>query len=121
MNAPPITTATDAVVILCTLPQDIDAQKFARELLANRLCACVTCLPNSTSLFMWNDSVESNSETQLIIKSAAHCVTDLINRITTLHPYSVPEVLAVSVVGGLGAYIDWIRSTCLPPTSQESD
>lgn len=101
-------TEPDHVVVLTTLPIDHDASTFASLLVEERLAACVTVLGEVQSVYRWEGRVTFERERQLIIKTTAPRVPALTARMTALHPYDVPEIITVSVQGGLPAYLRWV-------------
>lgn len=100
--------ATDAVVVLTTLPGDADAAAFARVLLAERLVACVNLLPVMESVYRWEGAIAEDRERQLVMKTSRDRVPALQERIRDLHPYDVPEFLVLPVIDGSDAYLRWI-------------
>lgn len=111
--------AAAAVVVLCTVPAasapgQPAAADLARQLVGERLCACVNLVPGVQSLFWWQGAVDSADEVLLIAKTTAGVAPRLQARIAELHPYAVPEVLLLPAVGGLPAYLDWIRASVRP-------
>lgn len=99
------------IVVLCTCPEDDAAGDIARALVEDGLAACVNRLPGVVSNFRWEGRVEEERETLLLIKSTPERLEALSARIRALHPYELPEVVAVPVSGGLAAYLDWVRSS----------
>ncbi|WP_042010537.1 divalent-cation tolerance protein CutA [Aeromonas fluvialis] len=100
---------TDAIVVLCTCPDQTSADLLCEQLLNQRLAACINQLPGVTSIYRWQGKVERASEIQLIIKSRQSRFTELQQCIQTHHPYEVPELLALPVSNGLPAYLDWLN------------
>lgn len=98
-------------IIFVTTPTPEVARTLVHQLVSERLIACGTILDGATSIYTWKDSVETAPESQLILKTSAERVTDVVRRITELHPYEVPECVAVPVQDGLPAYLDWVRSS----------
>jgi len=80
-------------------------------LVAERLAACVNLLPVMTSVYRWEGRVEENQECQLVIKTAEGRVRALIERLRTLHPYAVPELLVIQASEGSEEYLRWIRDS----------
>lgn len=105
---------TDAVVVLCTAPAN-GADALARQLVEERLCACVNVVPGVRSVFRWQGAVDTADECLLIAKTTAPLAAALRARIAQLHPYEVPEVLELAVVGGLPEYLQWLASAVAPP------
>jgi periplasmic divalent cation tolerance protein len=105
-------------VLLClsTAPDLATAHKLADALVGERLAACVNLLPGLHSVYRWQDRVESGNEVLLLIKTTRTCLPALQERIVALHPYELPEVLAVEAAGGLPAYLDWVAAQTRPDT-----
>ena len=97
--------------MLTTLAVGTDAAALARTLVAERLAACVNLLPVMTSVYRWEGRVEENQECQLVIKTAEGRVRALIERLRTLHPYAVPELLVIQASEGSEEYLRWIRDS----------
>jgi len=95
-------------LLLCTCPDDKTAREIAAQLVAEKLAACVNIVPGLTSVYEWKGQVESDPETLLLIKTAEDRRQALIERIPVLHPYEVPEVIAVPIEAGLPDYLNWI-------------
>ena len=103
------------VVVLTTLPADIDAAAFARRVIDERLAACVNLLPPMESLYRWEDGIEQETERQVIMKTSRERVVALWERVRDLHPYDVPEFLVLPIIDGNDAYLQWVgESTALP-------
>ncbi|WP_421213440.1 divalent-cation tolerance protein CutA [Aeromonas sp. 600479] len=100
---------TDAIVVLCTCPDQTSADLLCEQLLNQRLAACINQLPGVTSVYRWQGKVERATEIQLIIKSRQPLFAELQACIQAHHPYEVPELLALPVSGGLPAYLDWLN------------
>jgi periplasmic divalent cation tolerance protein len=109
---------TDAVVVLTTLPAsdgdkpaaEAKAVTLIRALLDRRLIACGTILPMGTSLYRWENKIAQEQEIVLLLKTRSACVAGLEVAFKELHPYKVPELLAIPVTGGLERYLGWINS-----------
>ncbi|MEH8219107.1 divalent-cation tolerance protein CutA [Aeromonas veronii] len=100
---------TDAIVVLCTCPDQTSADLLCAQLLNQRLAACINQLPGVTSVYRWQGKVERATEIQLIIKSRQSRFAELQACIQVNHPYEVPELLALPVSAGLPAYLDWLN------------
>lgn len=100
---------TDAVVVLTTLATTEDAVKLIKALLDRRLVACGTVLPGARSLYRWEDKLADEEEVFVMLKTRSGAVHGLERAFKELHPYKVPELLAVPVSGGLERYLGWIN------------
>jgi periplasmic divalent cation tolerance protein len=98
-----------ALVVLVTVPSSEEGTRLARIVVESRLAACVNVIPGVTSIYRWEGRVEESGECLLIMKSDADRYPDLEDRIRSLHPYDVPEIIALPVEKGSPAYLDWIR------------
>ena len=101
---------TDAVVVLTTLASTDEAGKFVRTLLERRLVACGTILPGTRSLYRWEDKVADEIEVVVMLKTRSGAIHGLERAFKELHPYKVPELLTLTVTGGLDRYLGWINS-----------
>ena len=100
---------TDAIVVLTTVANDEEGVKLVRELLERRLIACGTLLPGARSIYRWQGKVADERETMIVLKTRSACVPALQDAFAELHPYRVPELLALAVDSGLEKYVDWIN------------
>jgi periplasmic divalent cation tolerance protein len=97
-------------LILSTCPDADTAQRLARTLVEERLAACVNLLPGVVSTYRWQGQVEQATEVQLLAKTTGERREALIARLAGLHPYELPEILAVETAAGLPAYLDWVAA-----------
>ena len=105
---------TDASVVLCTCPNEVSARELAHTLLNEKLAACVNLIPQVTSLYIWQGKMEESPEIQLVIKSRRTLFGILQQRIQAIHPYDVPEILALPVMTGNTAYLAWLQEQTTP-------
>jgi periplasmic divalent cation tolerance protein len=103
--------AADPLIVLCTVPDEGIAEKIAEALVSEKLAACVNIVPGITSVYRWKGAIEHDRELLLIIKSAQDAYPALENRVRALHPYELPEVIAVPIGNGLPEYLDWITNS----------
>lgn len=95
-------------LIFVTAPDEEVAARIARTLVEERLIACANVLPGLRSIYRWQGAIEEEGEVLLLLKSRAERVPAVAARVKALHPYELPEVLAVPAVGGSQAYLDWV-------------
>lgn len=95
-------------LILCTCPDPASAQTIAEALIGRNLAACVNILPGLTSVYRWQDNIETAQEQLLLIKTRRDRYHELEAAIRQNHPYELPEIIAVSVERGLPEYLQWI-------------
>lgn len=113
MSAPPKAAAVrvaeaEAVALLVTAPDAETGRRIARQLVEERLAACVNVLAGVTSVYRWEGAVEEGAEVLLVIKTRATRLAPVAARVKALHPYALPEVVALPIVGGDAAYLDWL-------------
>lgn len=97
-------------LVLSTIDSNEGAERIAQHLVEEQLAACLNIIPNITSVYKWKEALESVTEYLMIIKTAEDRLPQLINRIKQLHPYEVPEVIAVAIEHGYPPYLEWIIS-----------
>lgn len=97
-------------LVFTTLPDRDAALRMARVLVEERLAACVSVLGEATSVYRWQGVLEAAQEVPVLIKTAAADWPALRDRIAALHPYELPEVIALRVDDGLPAYLAWVAS-----------
>jgi periplasmic divalent cation tolerance protein len=98
----------DAVIVFTNLPDREAAVKLAHELVAKRLAACVNVLSGCTSVYRWKGTIENASEVPVLIKTRAARYAEVEAAIRGLHPYELPEIIAVPVVRGFDDYLRWV-------------
>lgn len=108
-------SATGAVVVLSTVGTRADAERLAREVVDRRVAACVNVLPGLVSFYRWKGEVARDEEFLLLAKTTAGGLARLQETLLELHPYEVPEVLAVPVEAGHGAYLAWLAESVGAP------
>jgi periplasmic divalent cation tolerance protein len=92
----------------CSCPDIDTARRIAQALVDERHAACVTLLPGVQSIYRWQGAIERADEILLSIKTTRAQFEPMAARIASLHPYELPEVLAVEVAAGLPAYLEWV-------------
>jgi periplasmic divalent cation tolerance protein len=97
-----------AMLVLTNMADVVSARSLARALVESRLAACVNLLPGVQSVYRWQGEVEEAEEVTLLIKTSADRYDELEQAIRQLHPYTLPEVIAVPVQAGLQPYLNWI-------------
>jgi periplasmic divalent cation tolerance protein len=103
----------DVLLVMSTLPDQAMAQQLARTLIERRLAACVSVLAPCTSVYRWRGTVEQAAEVPVLIKTTAGRYAELESALRALHPYELPEIIAVPVLHGLPGYIDWVAAETL--------
>ena len=98
------------IVIFITTSNKKEAEKIARGLLKERLCACTNIVEKLDSLFWWKDKLEKAKESLLIVKTKKSLLPKLIKKVRSLHSYEVPEIIALPIIGGNKDYLDWLNA-----------
>jgi periplasmic divalent cation tolerance protein len=98
---------TDVVVVFCTAPPKC-ADSLAAKLVEEELCACVSVVPAVKSFYRWQGKVEVADEHLLVMKTTGAAFSVVRERLVALHPYDVPQVIAIPVGQGLPSYLSWV-------------
>ena len=98
----------DVIVVLSNLPDRAAALKLARSLVERRLAACVNVLGECVSVYRWRGEVENSGEVPVLIKTRAARYEEVEAAIREVHPYELPEIVAVPATRGLEAYLQWV-------------
>ena len=96
------------LLVLTTIGNEEEAARLGRSLVEKRLVACVNMVGPVRSVFSWKGKVEDESERLLLMKTRADRYSELERAIQELHPYDVPEVIAVPIERGSEAYLSWV-------------
>ena len=107
METPDASAATH-LVAFTTAPSAEEGRRLARALVERRLVACGTVIPGAVSVYRWRGAVEEQDEALVILKTTAERWPELAAAFPDLHPYEVPELLALPVVSGLAPYLRWV-------------
>ena len=114
-------TGTDVSIVLVAAPSIEVGRRIATTLVEERLAACVNIVPEVRSIFRWEGRLEDESEVLLLIKTRTERLGPLEARVRALHPYSVPEVVALPVTSGHQPYLDWVTSSVRAKGGGEPD
>ena len=96
------------IVVLITAGNSEEAHKIAKLLLNQRKAACVNIVPRISSLFWWQDKLDSTQERLLIVKTKSSLLTEIIDLVKEVHSYDVPEIIALPIVSSSKDYLEWI-------------
>lgn len=99
------------LLIYITCGSEQNARQIATALVEEHLAACVNILSNVQSVYHWQGKLETGNEYLLIIKSRHEVFEALRERVCNLHPYELPEIIAVPIVAGLEPYLNWITES----------
>ena len=97
-------------LVFNTCPDQATAEKLAKQLVTEKLAACVNILPNLTSIYQWQGNIETENECLLMIKTPKTQYQAIEDWIRINHPYELPEIIAVSIEHGLPEYLQWINA-----------
>lgn len=99
------------MLVFTTVKNQAEARRLAEKLVSEKLAACVSVIPNVTSVYRWRGRIERAKEAMLVAKTSAKKLDRLIRRIKELHGYEVPEILALRVERGLPEYLKWLEES----------
>jgi len=105
------------LLVLCTCPDEPTGLEIARHLVQTRLAACVNVLPGLSSVYRWQGAIETERETLLLAKTDDALLERLQQAIVRIHPYELPEIVAVPIEGGLPAYLRWLAESLEHPSA----
>ena len=100
---------TETLIVFTTFGSEADAARVVRALVEERLIACGNLLPNARSIYRWKDAVADEREVVVLMKARKQDWAALQSRLAELHPYQIPECLAVRVAAGSPAYLAWLE------------
>jgi periplasmic divalent cation tolerance protein len=106
--------AEDAIIVFMTASNGEEATRLADLLIGAHLAACVQILPEMESVYRWEGKIERQSEVLLIAKTTAAKLAELDREVRALHSYETPEIVAVPIVAGSNAYLDWLIASLEP-------
>jgi len=107
----PSTRTSGAVVVLVTCPDPATGERLAESLLEEKLAACVNLIPGLTSLYRWEGKLCRDAESLLLIKTRHGKLAALTRRVKALHPYALPEIVALPIVQGSTEYLRWLQDS----------
>jgi len=103
------------IVVLITAPSPEVGEQIAAALLEQKLAACVNILPAVQSIYTWQGTVQNDREVLLVVKSRAALFAErLVPAVKAVHPYEVPEIIALPILMGSQSYLDWIAAETTP-------
>jgi len=101
--------AEETLIIFTTWPSADAAREGARKLIEEKLAACANLLPNVESIYRWKGEIETSTEVMAVFKSTIGSYPRFEARLKELHPYEVPEIVALRATDGLPAYLRWVE------------
>lgn len=105
---------SEALLVLTNLPDRAAAERVANALVEEGAAACVNILAECTSVYRWEGKLEHSKEIPLLIKTTRAAYARLEDALRKLHPYELPELIAVPVTAGLPAYLAWVAQETQP-------
>ncbi len=104
--------AEKILLALSTFPDADTARRISNELVTGRFAACANILPSAESIYRWKDKIESGNETVVFFKLGEDRRSAFQDKLRSLHPYDVPEIIFVPVATGLQEYLQWVSENC---------
>ena len=104
--------AGDVLLVLSTFPDPATAGRIARQLVEEKCAACANLLPPIESIYWWQGKVEEGKETLVLFKTSEDGYERFQSTLRDLHPYDVPEIIALPINRGLPEYLQWVVSNC---------
>jgi len=104
--------AEKIVLALSTFPDVETARRISNELVVGKLAACANILPGVDSIYRWKEKIESGNETLVLFKLREDRQAAFQEKLRSLHPYEVPEIILVPVSSGLPEYLRWVVENC---------
>ena len=98
-----------AIFIYMTAGNKAEAQKIAKALVEQRLAACVNILENMQSIYRWEEEIQEDTEVVLIAKTTARLVSELIEKVKSLHSYDCPCIVSLPILDGNPPFLNWIH------------
>lgn len=99
------------VLAITTAPTPESAEKLARALVEKKLVACASVVPGAKSVYWWKGRVEEAGEAVVLMKTRVELLSELERELKSIHPYEVPELIAVPIVWGSSQYLAWVDET----------
>ena len=101
--------SSEFVMIYCTCPDEQTAASIAIRIVEQGLAACVNQVPGLTSVYKWEGEMKTGTEVLLLIKTTTERCAQLMSELAEIHPYELPEVIAVPITMGHQPYLEWIK------------
>ena len=103
----------EPILVITNFPDRASALALAQKLVDERLAACVNVLADCTSVYRWQEEIENASEVPVLIKTLAQHYPRVEQAVKAMHPYELPEIIAVPISNGLPAYMQWMAAETL--------
>lgn len=103
---------SEPIVVLMTAPSSEEAARLAEVLVSQKLAACVQILPGMQSIYVWKGEVRRESEVLILAKTTRNNFAELERRVREIHSYETPEIVALPIIMGSDAYLEWLVDSC---------
>ena len=100
------------VLALSTFPDRETAQRIANQLVTEKFAACANIMPAIESIYRWKEKIETGNETLVLFKVSEDRQSEFQEKLRSLHPYEVPEIIFIPVSSGLPEYLSWVIENC---------
>ena len=104
--------AEQVLLALSTFPDAKTARRISNEVVTEKLAACANILPDIESIYRWKAKIETANETLVLFKMSENRYEQFQNKLRSLHPYEVPEIICVKIDNGLPEYLRWVADNC---------
>jgi periplasmic divalent cation tolerance protein len=104
--------AEKVLLALSTFPDQETAREISNELVTKKLAACANILPGVESIYRWKEQIESGNETLVLFKLSEDRQSAFQEKLRSLHPYEVPEIIFIPISSGLPEYLRWVIENC---------
>ncbi len=104
------------IMIIVTCPDAKTAKRIVSSIIRKRLAACVNIITGVRSVYRWKGKVEETSEKLLLIKSSRRLLKKITQDVKQNHPYQIPEIVALPIIGGSREYLQWLTKETSPET-----
>ena len=104
--------AEKVLLALSTFPDQETAREISNELVTKKLAACANILPGVESIYRWKEKIETGNETLVLFKLSEDRQSAFQEKLRSLHPYEVPEIIFVPISSGLPEYLRWVTENC---------
>src|SRR4051812_32340633 len=104
--------SNSVLVVISTFPDTDTARKIANEIVSEKFAACANIMPVVESIYRWKEKVETASETLVLFKLSADRYQVFEEKLLSLHPYDVPEIISARIDQGSPEYLRWVVENC---------
>ena len=104
--------AEKVLLALSTFPDAETARRISNQLVTEKLAACANILPAVESIYRWKEKIEKGNETLVLFKLSEDRQSAFQEKLRSLHPYQVPEIIFVPINAGLPEYLHWVHDNC---------